>query len=171
MPVSVRRAAFVAGIAIAASVLLGGCSGGFFGDDAGQGGGGTSGNGQSGTSGDGPVAEDPIAPDGGGTDGGAVEETDSIPADFPADIPLIDASVSVGLSMGSGWTIIFDVDDAEASYTEQSGLLLGAGFTSQGDARSSEGSAGAYDSPNYTLQMTSSTSPDPTLLVVVQSKS
>lgn len=161
----------VAGIALAASILLGGCSGGFFGDDAGQGGGGTSGNGQSGTSGDGPVAEDPTTPDEGGTEGSPVEETDAVPADFPADIPLIDEGVTLGLSLGSSWTIVFAVDDPEASYTEQSTLLLGAGFTSLGDARSPEGSAGAYDSPKYMLQMTSSASPDPNVLVVVQPKS
>lgn len=164
-----RSVATVAGLSLAASLLLSGCSGGFFGGGSGQGGGGTSGDGQSGTSGDGPVAEDPVTPDDGGTDGG-VTETGGVPADFPVDIPLIDEPVSVGVSMGTGWTVIFTVDDAEASYTEQSTLLLGAGFTSMGDARSPDGSAGAYDGPNYTVQMTSSTGPDPSVLVVVQTK-
>lgn len=161
----------MAGIALAASVLLGGCSGGFFGDDAGQGGGGTSGNGQSGTSGDGPVAEDPSTDDPTTPDDSPIAESESIPADFPAEIPLIDADVTFGLSLGDSWTVIFTVDDGEAAYTEQSAKLLAAGFVSNGDARSAEGSAGSYESDDYRLQMTSSsTNGEATLFIGVQPK-
>lgn len=161
----------IVGLALAASLALTGCSGGFFGNGASGGSGGTSGEGQSGTSGDDPIVE----PDEPTAEEPTVPEIDpeSIPADFPSDIPLIDGDVTFGLSMGSGWTIVFSVADAEAAFTQASSKLQAAGFTSQGEARSPDGSAGAYDSPKYVVQMTSSTSDDagPTVVYVVTTKS
>lgn len=72
----------------------------------------------------------------------------SIPADFPSDVPLIDAKVFSSVSLGTGaeqsWNILFTVSDANAAYDDAVSKLTSAGFTEVAQSQSAEGSFGTF---------------------------
>lgn len=81
----------------------------------------------------------------------------SIPADFPADVPLVDGTLFSSVSLGSGadqsWNVIFTVSDANAAYADAVSQLTGAGFTEQSQVQTAEGSFGAFSNSAWTVQV------------------
>ena len=130
-------------VALAAIVLLpaalAGCS---LLPGAGSGGGDTGDNGAA-TSAPAPAPEDDIDPNVG------------LPASFPTAIPLIEGQVLESADIGTGWVVLFGVDDANASFTEGADALVAAGFSE--DARTSNGTEGfgQFGDERYTVQLSS----------------
>lgn len=83
----------------------------------------------------------------------------SIPADFPAEIPLIDAKLfsTTSLPMGEQmtWTLIFTVKDPAAAFSEASSQLLGAGYQESLKSETAEGSFATYDNGTWNILLTS----------------
>lgn len=83
----------------------------------------------------------------------------SIPADFPAEIPLIDAKLfsSTSLPMGESmtWTLIFSVKDPAAAFSEASSQLAGAGYQESLKSETAEGSFATYDNGTWNILLTS----------------
>jgi hypothetical protein len=81
----------------------------------------------------------------------------AIPADFPSDIPLIDAelfsSVGVGAEAERSWTLIFTVADPQLAFTDASGMLIAAGFSEDSLAQSAEGSVGFYSNEAWSVTL------------------
>ena len=128
-------------VATATTLLLAGC---FFGPPAPSVGGGTDGNGQS---------------------DGTETQTENdmfqgVPATFPSEVPLIAGDVPIGVDVGTGWTVVVKVTDVQSSYAEASGLLTGAGFDVFVENSSPEGSFGAFENPDYQVQVTGGDTPD-----------
>lgn len=132
-----------AGVALAASLLLTGCS--IFPTAPGAGGG-TGGSGGSGGSG-GTTSTSP------GTDTG-LEGYKGIPANFPKDVPVVSGDVAVGIDLGTGWSLIVKVSDSKAGWTEAGDKLKAAGFTAQLENSSDNGSFGDYANDKYEVQIT-----------------
>jgi hypothetical protein len=131
-----------AGVALAASLVLTGCS--IFPTPASTGGG-TGGSG-------GTTSTDP------GTDTGLSQ---GLPSTFPkADVPIVSGDIPVGIDLGTGWTVIVKVSDFGASFTEASGKLKEAGFTSQTESNSADGSFGDFINDKYEVQVTATKAPD-----------
>lgn len=148
-----------AGVALAASLVLSGCS--IF-PTAPSNGGGSGGSGGSG----GTTSTDP------GTDTGT-DQYQGVPTTFPkGDIPLISGDVPFGVDLGTGWTVIVKVSDFTASFTQATDKLKAAGFTSQVESSSADGSFGDYVNDKYEVQVTGSKSdqygPNLTYLVVLK---
>lgn len=111
----------------------------------------------------------PTGGTGGGTQPGQSDGTDSptgndmfqgVPANFPSDIPLIAGEVPIGVDLGTGWSVVVKVADVQTSYAEASALLAGAGFEVLVENSSEEGSFGAFESPEYQVQVTGGDTPD-----------
>jgi hypothetical protein len=133
-----------AGLALAAVLLLSGCSfgpllpvpaGGTGGDSSSSGGDG------SGDSGDAPLEPLPGA---------------AIPATFPTDVPLIDGPIAFGMDLGTGWSVIITATDLGGGYDDAKGRLLAAGFTSQMDSTTEDGSFGLFTNDKYQINLTAS---------------
>jgi hypothetical protein len=119
-------------------------------------GGGTGGSGQSGSS---------DGTDGGNTstDPGTDTGTDGFagkPATFPGDIPLIGGDVVFGVDLGTGWTVVIPVTDAQASYTEASTQLKAAGFEALAESTAADGSFGVFKNDTYQVQVTAADTGD-----------
>lgn len=136
----------LAGLGLAASLTLSGCAGI-------PSLGGTGGDGQSGTS-DSDTTDD--------TDSNDIDldQFAGVPDTFPSDIPIISGDVPMGIDLGTGWSVIIQVDDTAAAYEEAKGKLLSAGFTAVTDSTTADGSFGVFDSDKYQLQLTGSDTAD-----------
>jgi hypothetical protein len=152
-------AAGFAGVALAASLVLTGCSIFPSPPSAGGGSGGAGGSG-------GTTSTDP------GTDT-SLDQYKGLPSTFPkGDIPLISGDIPVGIDLGTGWTVIVKVNDTAAAFTEATGKLKAAGFTAQAEQTSDAGSFGDYITNKYEVQVTaqdtSDYGPSVTYLVVLK---
>jgi hypothetical protein len=156
-----RLAATLAGLGLAVSLTLVGCSG------SPLSGGGTGGDGQSGSGSDSQTDE-------GGSSPGDIDLGDlqGVPETFPDDVPIVDGDVPIGVDLGTGWSVVVQVDDYAASYAEGSTLLTGAGFTALQESSDDSTAFGVFDSPDYQVQLTATDSADygPSLTYVVVSK-
>ncbi len=96
------------------------------------------------------------APDGAAGDGGG-DPNAQVPATFPSEIPLIDGEVLESADLGTGWVVLFGVDDAIASFNEGADALAAAGFDE--DARTADDNQGFgnYTSDVYTVQISANT--------------
>lgn len=149
-----------AGAALAAALLLGGCSAG--GATGGATGGGDSGTGAStapsdssndGTAGDGTAGDGTTGADGSdiGNDAGHTE----IPSTYPRDdVPLIDDDPVFAVDLGTGWSIMLPTDDRDADLAEVDGILLGKGFTTDFTTGDATGTFTQYSDAKYTVQIT-----------------
>lgn len=84
----------------------------------------------------------------GGNPIGGVIPGQSVPADFPSEVPLIDGEVILGLSVPGeddekAWNVTIKVSDANAFETIK-GQLTDAGFEYQEVGSNSDGSSGAF---------------------------
>lgn len=140
----------LAGLAIAASAILTGCSIAPSGTATG---GGTGGSGESGQTDGGTTTTDP------GTDT-SLDDYQGAPATFPTDVPIIDGDIAFGIDLGTGWTVVIPVDDLAAGYADASGKLTAAGFTAQVDSTSPEGSIGVFTNDTYQINVTASATAD-----------
>jgi len=145
----------LAGVAVAASLLLSGC----FALPS-LPGGGTDGSGSSGGS------------DGSQTDSGSdsgpddvPEQFQGMPATFPSDIPLIPGEVAFGIDVGTGWSVLISVDDLEADFVDAADRLKGAGYTALLENVAATGSFGAFENDLYQVQVSSQDTPDYGLVV------
>jgi hypothetical protein len=155
-------AAAVAGVMLAASMILSGCS---LLPSSSGGTGGTGGSGQSGSESGGSSSSAP--------DNGAVQGYEGMPATFPvADVPIIDGDIPFGIDLGTGWTVIVKVSDVTAAFAEAGAKLKAAGYTAQVEQGSDAGSFGDYINDKYQVQVTAQDTPDygpsVTYLVVLQ---
>ncbi|CAN5282714.1 hypothetical protein BH11ACT4_BH11ACT4_20440 [soil metagenome] len=142
-------AAGFAGVVLAASLLLTGCS-------APASGGGTGGSGQSGS-------DSGSSSNGSGTStnpGGDTTIGQGIPATFPQEVPLISGDAPVGLDLGTGWTVVVKTTDFGKAFADATGKLKAAGFTAQVESSSADGAFGAYASDKYEVQVTGANTPD-----------
>ncbi|MEP6482730.1 MAG: hypothetical protein ABJA94_12070 [Rhodoglobus sp.] len=137
------------GVALAASLVLTGCS---IIPTGARTGGGTGGSGSSGGSG-GTTSTDP------GTDTN-LDAYQGIPASFPKDVPVISGDVPVGLDLGTGWTIVVKVSDSTAAWTDAGNKLKAAGFTAQTESSSADASFGDYINDKYEVQITGQKAPN-----------
>jgi len=96
-----RIAPLVATLAVAAALLLGGCSllpqPSDFTDRSD-----TSDN--SGESSDETIDDNPVV-------------DQEVPATFPSDVPLPDLDVAFALDLGTGWSVVFTANDLESDFT------------------------------------------------------
>jgi hypothetical protein len=136
------------GLGLAASVALAGCTSAPSTTGGGTGGGGQSGS-SDGQSQDSTTSESDLA----GFEG--------VPATFPeAEVPIIGGDVPFGVDLGTGWTVIVQVDDTSAAFTDASSRLKGAGFTAVTESTTAEGSFGVFDSTKYQVQVTAADTAD-----------
>ena len=97
---------------------------------------------------------------GSGSDSGDAEagvDGATVPADFPAEIPLIDGEVLSGVSLGSEgaqvWSVLIAVDDGSA-FDEITHQLEGAGFVASGLGGTTElGSTGTFSKDPYDISV------------------
>lgn len=147
------------GVALAASLVLSGCS---LLPTAPSTGGGSGGSGGSG----GTTSTEP------GTDPG-LGGYKGLPSTFPkADVPIIAGDIPVGIDLGTGWTVIVKVSDIAAAFTEASDKLKATGFTAQAESSSADASFGDYVTDKYEVQVTATDTadygPSVTYLVVLK---
>jgi hypothetical protein len=102
------------------------------------------------------TGENGAATSGPAPEGDQVGNSDAtMPADFPSEIPLVDGELVEAAGLGTGWVLLFRVDDANAGFAEAADALAGAGFTE--DARNASETEGfaQYSSDAYTVQLSS----------------
>lgn len=84
-------------------------------------------------------------------------EAVSIPADFPSEVPLIDATlfstVGVGADAQRSWTIIYTVADAPSAFTDAASQLTAAGFSEISNVASPEGSFATFTNANWNINL------------------
>lgn len=82
----------------------------------------------------------------------------SMPADFPSDVPVLDAKLFSSTSVPNGdsktWTILFQVNDPGKAYTDASKQLTDAGFTTTATMEAAEGSFGTFDNGTWNVIVT-----------------
>jgi len=86
----------------------------------------------------------------------------SVPKDFPKDVPLIDGDVQLGVGLGDSkdgkvWNVTIKTTDTDAAKTIAT-QMDGAGFESQGDQSTSDGSGAAYIKDKLTVVVVVGTS-------------
>jgi len=91
---------------------------------------------------------------GGGIPGGVIPGQ-SVPADFPADVPLADGDVVLGLSVPGdngekAWNVTIKVADGDA-FDDITTQLTDAGFDYQQLGSNDDGSSGAFTKDPYTV--------------------
>jgi hypothetical protein len=89
-----------------------------------------------------------------------LSQLQGVPATFPSDVPIIDGDVPVGVDLGTGWSIVVQVDDYAKAYVEASGKLTDAGFETIQDGTSGDGSFGAFQNDKYQVQVTATDTAD-----------
>ena len=89
-----------------------------------------------------------------------LSQMQGVPATFPSDVPIISGDVPVGVDLGTGWSVVVQVDDYAKAYLEASGKLTDAGFEVIQDGTSDEGSFGAFKNDTYQVQVTASETND-----------
>ena len=150
---------------VAILLLLSGC---FFGGGASTGSGGTGGDGQSGSGGDNGTNDGGTST----TPPGDVElgDFEGLPSTFPtSEVPLVDGDIPIGIDVGTGWSVIVKVADFNTAFAEASDKLTGAGFDSQAENVTAQGSIGVFTNGKYQVNITASENPDygPSLNYVV----
>jgi hypothetical protein len=90
----------------------------------------------------------------GGIPAGVVP-TQTIPDDFPSDVPLVDGDVVLGVTLpgengDTAWNVTMKVADAEA-FDEITTQLTDAGFDYQQLGSNDDGSSGAFTKDPYTV--------------------
>jgi hypothetical protein len=90
-------------------------------------------------------------------DADAAADGAEVPADFPAEIPLIDGEVLSGVSLGSEgaqvWSVLIAVDDGSA-FDEITRQLEGVGFVASGLGGTTElGSTGTFSKDPYDISV------------------
>lgn len=157
-------------VALAASMVLTGCS---IAPSGGATGGGTGGAGQSGQAGGGETSTDSTTET---TDDSAspgdvdLDGLGELPANFPRDeVPIIDNPVEIGVDLGTGWSVLMKVDDFEAAFADATTRLKGAGFEAVVEQISDAGGVGVFQNEKYQVQLSASNSTDngPVLTYVV----
>ncbi|MBU1586470.1 MAG: hypothetical protein KKH51_00815 [Actinobacteria bacterium] len=133
-------------LGIAALLLLAGCSA--------PAPGGGSGSGDSGSS-----NSDSSNSDSGSADDG-LDGFEGVPANFPDDVPIISGDVPAGIDLGTGWSVVVQVDDLDAAFAEASGKLTTAGFEELQSSSSDEGSFGVFQNDKYQVQVTATDTAD-----------
>ena len=145
-----RNTAAVAGVVLAASLMLSGCS---MLPSAPGSAGGTGGSGQSGSQ---STASSSSTPD-----GGVVQGYGGMPASFPvSDVPIVDGAIPFGIDLGTGWTVIVKVGDVTAAFADAGTRLKAAGYTAQVEQSTAAGSFGDYVNDKYQVQVTAQDAPD-----------
>lgn len=87
--------------------------------------------------------------------GGAVDlPGNTVPDDFPSDVPLVDGTVVLGGAIGDDtgkvWNVAIEVPGIEA-YDDIDAQLTDAGFASQGVADQDGGKAGTFTKDPYVV--------------------
>lgn len=89
-----------------------------------------------------------------------LDQLQGVPETFPPDVPIISGDVPVGVDLGTGWSVVVQVDDIAQAYAEASGKLTDAGFEVIQDGTSDDGSFGAFQNDKYQVQVTASKTAD-----------
>lgn len=140
-PRPVSAAASLTALAVAASLLLGGCS--FLprvpilnpgGNDSGS----SSDDDRSGAD---EIEENPFL-------------DNTVPANFPSDVPLPDLDIYLGMaSTEDSWTIIYYADDLEADFSSIVSLYEGDGWETLMNNQAPDGSLGVFKKDPYQVQV------------------
>jgi len=109
-----------------------------------------SGEPEPGNTGDNGAATSGPAPDAGGGDV-------QIPATFPPEIPLVDGRLLESADLGTGWVVLFGVDDAIASFTSGADALAASGFEEQERTTNETQGFANYANDLYTVQLSANT--------------
>ncbi len=99
-----------------------------------------------------------------------------MPADFPAEVPLIDGTLVSGagitLNGVKTWTIELRVTDAvEAAFEEVNAALLGAGFEAGFSMVDATSGVGMYETPEFGVMLTVENKAEGTLVSYVVTRS
>jgi hypothetical protein len=132
-----RRASAFAGAGLVASLLLAGCS------TPAPGGGTDGSNGQPGQT----QPTTPAPPGNTGVTEGA------LPPGFPADFPLIEGDVLIGLDLGTGWSVWIASADPASGYAEAVALLTADGYAELSAITNENGSFGVYSKGAQQVQL------------------
>jgi hypothetical protein len=97
---------------------------------------------------------------GGGSSTGAQNaQKATLPASFPSsDVPLVGDDFAYALAVSDkSWAVYVRVDDAKTGFAKASDLLIGAGFEKSTDVggETENGSVGLFTSEKYTIELTS----------------
>lgn len=110
-----------------------------------------------GSTGDNGAATSGPAPDGGG-DGDQVGNPDAaIPATFPSDLPQVDGEVLEAADLGTGWVVLWGVDDAMAAFTAACDAILAAGLNEDTRTTNETDGFAQYSGDLYTVQVSATT--------------
>ncbi len=113
-----------------------------------------------GSGGGGQATDDPAvsgpAPDDGAGDGGGDPNT-QVPATFPSEIPLVDGDVLESADLGTGWVVLFGVDDAIASFDSGADALAAAGYQEAERTTTETQGFANYTNDEYTVQISANT--------------
>jgi len=129
------RLAVLAGVVLASTLVLTGCSAPGSPEPANTG--------DNGAATSGPV-EEPVVGSGGTV----------IPETFPSnDVPLIEGDVVYSQDLGTGWVVYIARDDFLGGYDEAKGLLTDAGFAGDTVGQDDTGAVGQFTSDAYTVNL------------------
>jgi hypothetical protein len=129
-----RRATpvFIAGLSLAASLILSGCSVT------------APGNGVYGAA---------ATPSANATDD-AAQGPAELPATFPSDFPLIERDLVVSYDLGTGWAVWVKSDHPGADFEAASNLLTAAGYVNDQSVTNDTGSFGSFSKGALQVQLT-----------------
>jgi hypothetical protein len=131
-------------MAVAAALLLGGCSllpqpSDFIGD--------------SGSSSD----ESDSSGDGGETIDDNPFLDHEVPDTFPADVPLPDLDVAFSLDLGTGWSVVFNADDLESDFADVVQTYESDGWEVVSQASNDDTTFAVFNSDDYQVQVSGTT--------------
>lgn len=84
-----------------------------------------------------------------------IEQT--MPANFPGDVPVPDLEILLALDLGTGWTIGYTTDDAVAAFDELADRYVVEGWEELSREASADQAFAAYDSAEYQVQLNAAT--------------
>jgi len=77
----------------------------------------------------------------------------SMPSDWPSDVPVISGTIESSVRLGSGdtqtWSVTITIDDETSAWTKIKSDFEGAGFTTDFESVSSDGSMGSFSNGSH----------------------
>jgi hypothetical protein len=84
----------------------------------------------------------------------------SMPSDWPSDVPVIDGTIESSVRLGSGeeqtWSVTITVGNADEAWANIRSDFEGAGFTTDFESVSSDGSMGSFSNGQYSAIVSTS---------------
>jgi hypothetical protein len=84
----------------------------------------------------------------------------TVPATFPAEVPLPALDVAYSLDLGTGWAIGFSTDDPTGQWTTLDAQMVASGWEVLMSSSSETQAFGAYENGTYQVQISAATAAD-----------